>query len=120
MRTIKRAQRTGWSVTSNRAGHLEATGPVGKRKNRSAAESGEQTYIMIKPDGVLRGLVGQIIARFEAKGFKLAGLKPMTPSNGVLEKQGMVEEQYADLKTDQGVARPCLQRGRLTLYLSFP
>ena len=28
----------------------------------------EQTYIMIKPDGVQRGLVGEIIKRFEAKG----------------------------------------------------
>ncbi|KAF2610067.1 hypothetical protein F2Q70_00013897 [Brassica cretica] len=31
----------------------------------------EQTFIMIKPDGVQRGLVGQIICRFEQKGFTL-------------------------------------------------
>jgi nucleoside-diphosphate kinase len=31
----------------------------------------EQTYIMIKPDGVQRGLVGKIICRFEAKGYYL-------------------------------------------------
>ncbi|KAG5523059.1 hypothetical protein RHGRI_035019 [Rhododendron griersonianum] len=35
----------------------------------------EETYIMIKPDGVQRGLVGEIISRFEKKGFKLTGLK---------------------------------------------
>ena len=35
----------------------------------------ERTYIMIKPDGVQRGLVGEIIKRFEQKGFKLAALK---------------------------------------------
>ena len=29
----------------------------------------ERTYIMIKPDGVQRGLIGQIVARFEAKGY---------------------------------------------------
>jgi len=40
------------------AGQLEATGAVRKRKKRSAGESGEHTYIMIKPDGVLLGLVG--------------------------------------------------------------
>ena len=51
----------------------------------------EQTYIMIKPDGVQRGLVGKIIARFEEKGFKLVGLKLMTPSKEHLEKH------YADL-----------------------
>ncbi|XP_066356772.1 nucleoside diphosphate kinase 2, chloroplastic-like isoform X1 [Miscanthus floridulus] len=35
----------------------------------------EQSYIMIKPDGVQRGLVGDIISRFEKKGFLLKGLK---------------------------------------------
>lgn len=33
---------------------------------------------MIKPDGVQRGLVGEIIARFERKGFTLRGLKMMS------------------------------------------
>lgn len=35
----------------------------------------ERTFIMIKPDGVQRGLVGKIIKRFESKGFKLVALK---------------------------------------------
>jgi nucleoside-diphosphate kinase len=35
----------------------------------------EQTFVMIKPDGVQRGLVGEIIARFEKKGLKIKGLK---------------------------------------------
>ncbi|GJP29884.1 hypothetical protein CLOM_g20208 [Closterium sp. NIES-68] len=39
------------------------------------AEAVERSYIMIKPDGVQRGLVGDIIARFERKGFVLRGLK---------------------------------------------
>ena len=38
----------------------------------------ERTYIMIKPDGVQRNLVGEIIARFEKKGYKLAALKVHT------------------------------------------
>ena len=33
----------------------------------------ERTFIMIKPDGVQRGLVAKIIERFEQKGFKLVG-----------------------------------------------
>ena len=37
----------------------------------------ERTFIMIKPDGVQRGLVGEIIKRFEAKGFKLVAMKLM-------------------------------------------
>lgn len=35
----------------------------------------ERTFIMIKPDGVQRGLIGEIIQRFERKGFKLVALK---------------------------------------------
>ena len=35
----------------------------------------ERTFIAVKPDGVKRGLVGEIIRRFENKGFKLIGLK---------------------------------------------
>lgn len=35
----------------------------------------ERTFIMIKPDGVQRNLVGEIISRFERKGFKLVGMK---------------------------------------------
>ena len=40
----------------------------------------EQTFLMIKPDGVRRHLVGEIIRRFEAKGFALAALKMVTPT----------------------------------------
>lgn len=39
------------------------------------AEPKERTFLMIKPDGVQRGLVGNIIQRFEAKGFKLVAMK---------------------------------------------
>ena len=37
----------------------------------------EQTLVLVKPDGVQRGLVGEIIARLERRGLKLAGLKLM-------------------------------------------
>lgn len=35
----------------------------------------ERTLILVKPDGVQRGLIGQIVARFECRGLKLVGLK---------------------------------------------
>lgn len=35
----------------------------------------EKTFLMVKPDGVQRNLVGKIVGRLEAKGFKLAGAK---------------------------------------------
>ena len=37
----------------------------------------ERTFIMVKPDGVQRGLVGEIVSRFERKGFKLVAMKFM-------------------------------------------
>lgn len=39
------------------------------------AAARERTFIMVKPDGVQRGIVGKIIKRFEQKGFKLVALK---------------------------------------------
>lgn len=44
----------------------------------------EKTLILIKPDGVQRGLVGEITARLERKGLKLVGLKMMQLSPEVL------------------------------------
>lgn len=35
----------------------------------------ERTYIMIKPDGIQRGLIGEVIKRFEQKGLKLIAMK---------------------------------------------
>jgi nucleoside-diphosphate kinase len=37
----------------------------------------ERTLLLVKPDGVQRGLVGRILGRFESKGLKLVGLKVM-------------------------------------------
>ncbi|MEM9772199.1 MAG: nucleoside-diphosphate kinase [Cyanobacteria bacterium P01_D01_bin.73] len=45
----------------------------------------ERTFIAIKPDAVQRGLIGQIIQRFESKGFKLVGLKLMNVSKELAE-----------------------------------
>lgn len=42
--------------------------------------SRERTFIMIKPDGVQRNIVGKIISRFEEKGFKLVAMKFMQVS----------------------------------------
>jgi len=46
----------------------------------------DRTFLMVKPDGVQRGLVGEIIAKFEKKGFKMiAGKFEMLPEDRVLE-----------------------------------
>merc|ERR1739845_47868 len=51
----------------------------------------ERTFIAIKPDGVQRCLMGEIIKRFEQKGFKLAGMKFLQASEDLLK------QHYADL-----------------------
>jgi nucleoside-diphosphate kinase len=48
-------------------------------------EGMQTTYIMIKPDGVQRGLVGEIVTRFENKGLRLVGLRQVIPSNKIAE-----------------------------------
>ncbi|MDJ0554688.1 MAG: nucleoside-diphosphate kinase [Microcoleaceae cyanobacterium MO_207.B10] len=53
----------------------------------------ERTFIAIKPDAVQRGLVGQIISRFEAKGFTLVGLKMMMVSRELAEKHYDVHKE---------------------------
>ena len=46
----------------------------------------ERTFLMIKPDGVKRGLVGEIIRRFENKGFTLVAMKLVTPTREIAEE----------------------------------
>ncbi|SET90172.1 nucleoside-diphosphate kinase [Salinibacillus kushneri] len=46
----------------------------------------EKTFLMIKPDGVQRNLIGEIVTRFEKKGFQLSGAKLMNISNEKAEK----------------------------------
>ena len=46
----------------------------------------ERTFIMIKPDGVQRKLVSEIISRFELKGFTLLGLKLMSVNKELAEE----------------------------------
>ena len=50
----------------------------------------ERTLIVVKPDGVQRGLTGEIIARFERRGFTMVALKMMTVT------RELAEEHYAE------------------------
>jgi nucleoside-diphosphate kinase len=44
----------------------------------------EETLVVVKPDGVERGLTGEILRRIEAKGYQIADLRMMTPSRDLL------------------------------------
>ena len=52
--------------------------------------SEERTFVAVKPDGVKRGLTGEIIRRFESKGLKVIALKLLNVT------QEMAEQHYAE------------------------
>lgn len=52
----------------------------------------ERSFVMVKPDGVQRGLIGEVIGRFERRGLKLVGAKLMN-----VPKE-LAEQHYAELK----------------------
>ncbi|XP_030262889.1 nucleoside diphosphate kinase, mitochondrial [Sparus aurata] len=66
---------------------------AGRRSLSSVPGVRERTLIAIKPDGVQRRLVGQIIQRFEQRGFKLVGLKMLQVSDDLLS------QHYGQLRT---------------------
>lgn len=53
----------------------------------------ERTFLMVKPDGVQRNLIGEVIKRFETKGFTLVGLKMLKVSRELAEKHYDVHKE---------------------------
>lgn len=72
---------------------ISSSRSVSRRTVMATGTRAEISYVMIKPDGVQRGLVGEIISRFERKGFKLIGLKMFQCTREI------AEEHYKDLKS---------------------
>ncbi|XP_048408256.1 nucleoside diphosphate kinase, mitochondrial isoform X2 [Stegostoma tigrinum] len=75
----------------------------------------EQTLVAVKPDGVQRRLVGEIIQRFEKRGFQLMGLKLVQVWEGcdvVRISRMMVGD------TDPALAQPGTVRGDLCVHIS--
>lgn len=60
---------------------------------KMAGKQQERTFIAVKPDGVQRGLVGEIMKRFEQRGYKLVAAKLCMPGEEHLKKH------YADLSS---------------------
>jgi nucleoside-diphosphate kinase len=50
------------------------------------AQKLERTLILVKPDGVRRSLVGEVISRVEDKGYQVVALKMITPTRDILAK----------------------------------
>ena len=63
--------------------------------NNNATQSHkEQTFVMIKPDGVQRNLVGEIIRRFEVSGLKLVALKMVVPDRDRLTRHYSKSDEW--------------------------
>ncbi|XP_022612536.1 nucleoside diphosphate kinase, mitochondrial-like [Seriola dumerili] len=72
---------------------LDGRRAAGHRSRSSLPNVTERTLIAVKPDGVQRRLVGQIIQRFERRGFKMVGLKMLQVSEDLLS------QHYCELRT---------------------
>jgi nucleoside-diphosphate kinase len=64
----------------------------------------QQTYVMIKPDGVMRGLMGEIISRIEKSGLKIVALKIVNATEQqVIEHYPMSDQAWVDRLGDKGL-----------------
>ena len=80
----------------------------------------ERSLVIVKPDGYRRGLTGEVLRRIEAKGYALAALKLLTPTEEVLAAhfaagvgspaQIVAPEQDADRVLDAVAAHPGVAR----------
>lgn len=66
--------------------------------------SDERTLVIIKPDGVQRGLVGEVIKRFEQVGLKLVGMKMMVPSSEKIEEHYTLDPNWRRVTGEKTIA----------------
>lgn len=86
-------QRLSSPVTARPNAFMNRLATVQGGASRGMTMAAERTYIMVKPDGVQRGLVSDIISRFEKRGYQLVALKLTKPPRTLLE------EHYSSLKS---------------------
>lgn len=54
----------------------------------------EQTLVIVKPDGIQRNLIGEIIKRYERSGLKLVAIKMLVPTEDMVEKHYTVDPEW--------------------------
>lgn len=54
----------------------------------------ERTLVIVKPDGVQRGLIGEVIGRYERIGLKLVGIKMLVPTGDMVEKHYTLDPEW--------------------------
>jgi len=62
----------------------------------------EKTLVLVKPDGVQRGLIGEVIGRLEKRGLKIAGLKMIRPSFEHINDHYPKDETWIERLGDKG------------------
>ncbi|MDP6387856.1 MAG: nucleoside-diphosphate kinase [Candidatus Pacebacteria bacterium] len=64
----------------------------------------ERTFVIVKPDGIQRSLVGEIIQRYERIGLKLIGLKIVIPKSEEIQKQYTIDPQWMKETGEKSIA----------------
>lgn len=54
----------------------------------------QRTFVLVKPDGIQRSLIGEIIKRYEQSGLKLVGLKMLVPSPDFVERHYLLDPEW--------------------------
>jgi len=71
----------------------------------------ERTLVIIKPDGVQRGLIGEIIGRYERSGLKLTALKLTVPDENLIEKHYLADPEWRQ-KTGEKAIESYRKKGK--------
>ena len=66
--------------------------------------SDERTLVIVKPDGVQRGLIGEIIQRFEKVGLKMVATKMMVPNAEKIEQHYTLDPQWRKVTGEKTIA----------------
>lgn len=64
----------------------------------------ERTLVLIKPDGIQRTLIGEIVKRYERAGFKLVGVKMVLPTEGQIEKHYTLDPEWRRITGEKTIA----------------
>lgn len=72
---------------------------AGKKPNQVGYE---RTFVMIKPDGTQRGLIGEIFGRFEKRGLKITALKMIKPSFDLVDNHYPSDEAWIERLGEKG------------------
>jgi nucleoside-diphosphate kinase len=64
----------------------------------------EQTLVIVKPDGIQRALIGEVIKRYERTGLKLVALKMFVPSESMIEKHYLLDPNWKKNVGEKAIA----------------